>query len=106
MEPHFRFWATVKLHNVLDLTSSDIHKRAKISKYEIGIEWTAWTGIPCPTQILGRKAFDAGYEAILFYSVRHKGTLNLAVFASNLEVQRSSIVIHVPHNNFSNDRIP
>jgi hypothetical protein len=106
VEPHFRFWVTVDLQNVLDLTSPEIRKKAKISKYEVEIEWAAWTGIPCPTQILGKAAFDLGYEAIMFHSVRHKGTTNLAVFASNLDVHRSSIVIQDSHNNFSNDRIP
>ncbi|HYX36620.1 MAG TPA: RES family NAD+ phosphorylase [Oligoflexus sp.] len=107
VEPHFRFWATVDLENVLDLTSANVRKLLKITKYEVEkIEWSAWKEVPCPTQILGRQAFDAGYEAIIFNSVRHKGSTNLAIFAANLNVNRSSIVIQDSHGNFKNGRIP
>ncbi len=107
VEPHFRFWVSVLLVNVLDLTSAEVRKSLGMTRYEVEkIEWVAWGEILCPTQILGRKAFETGYEAILFNSARHGDTKNLAVFPKNLNKKKSSIIIQDSHNNFKISRIP
>lgn len=80
------------------LRSRSLVKTAKMLHEKLLIGPEAWRtepqlfGIPAPSQVFGRFARDAGFEAILFPSQRGGG-MNLAVFVENFRNSSSHIEV-------------
>ena len=80
--PYTAISATVKLSKVLNLNNSEVRKMLKVTLKELcGAPWDNST-TETLTQVIGRLAYEAGFEAILAPSAG--GGQNLNIFRQNL----------------------
>lgn len=89
-----------RLSRVLDLSDGAVRQRMRIS--EARMLKTDWrkemdAGRLPLTQLVGRAAFDAGFEAIRVLSATHTGETNLIVFPENL-LRSSSLQVLGTHD--------
>lgn len=82
-EPHELHEYEVNLDRVLVLTSEASYKAIGIPDRVVKDEWFSVNqdfDIPTAGQLLGRAAVQAGYQGVLYSSVRDQTTYNLVVF--------------------------
>lgn len=81
--PHRLVCVEVSLQRVVDLSTESAVQTAGLSVEHLRRAWQL-AAEPTPTQLLGRRAFDAGIEGLLFSSRLDPSARNLAVFPDNL----------------------
>lgn len=87
VRPRVTVGALAKLGTVLDLTDSAIRRKIGFTLTELLDEdWEAIQarGEESWTQAIGRGARQAGFEAILVSSARHRGGRNIVIFPDGL----------------------
>jgi RES domain-containing protein len=92
IRPRVTAGAAVKLNRVMDLTRRSLRQKLGFSLQElIEEDWQALqnAGEEAWTQAIGRGCREAGFEALLVPSARHKGGKNIIIFPDRLDADSS-----------------
>ena len=84
-KPRLLAAVAVSIGLLLDLTSPNVLAHLGLSPTHLAEEWRdiSDTGGVAPTQLLGRIAYEVGFEGLYIGSVRRPGGFNLALFPDN-----------------------
>ncbi len=84
-QPRLLAAVAVSVERLLDLSCPETLSHLGLSDTLLAVEWrdASDIGTVAPTQILGRVAYEVGFEGLYIKSVRRVGGFNLALFPDN-----------------------
>ncbi len=95
-QPRILAAIAVSVGLVLDLTVSETLSELGLTIAQICEEWRLLSdeNVVAPTQTFGRSVYEAGFEGILFPSVRRDAGCNLALFLDNFREGSHALMLN------------